>query len=115
MHAVFRSSVSTCKSINTSLLLQHVEGITAQRNTYRIQSIDGSVVSYETLCREGDKHFAVISIVAGEAFDDGELDQTSLHWACTPKQGGAWEGPPPGWKTEPDSSLDAGKLSANHI
>jgi len=92
------------------LLLQHIEGMTPQRNTFRIQSIDGSVVSYETLCKEGDKHFAVISIVGGEAFDDGELDETSLHWACTPKQGGAWEGPPPGWKTEPDSSLDAGKL-----
>lgn len=92
------------------LLLQHIEGMTPQRNTFRIQSIDGSVVSYETLCKEGDKHFAVISIVGGEAFDDGELDETSLHWACTPKQGGAWEGPPAGWKTEPDSSLDAGKL-----
>ncbi|DBA81104.1 TPA: COP9 signalosome complex subunit 8 [Trebouxia sp. C0005] len=87
---------------------QHIEGMTPQRNTFRIQSIDGSVVSYETLCKEGDKHFAVISIVGGEAFDDGELDETSLHWACTPKQGGAWEGPPAGWKTEPDSSLDAG-------
>jgi len=68
------------------------------------------VVSYKTLCKEGDKHYAVISIVGGEAFDDGELDETSLHWACTPKQGGPWEGPPPGWKTEPDSSLDAGEL-----
>ena len=88
-----------------------MEGVDSQRNVYRIQSIDGSLASYETLCKEGDRYFAVISIVCGEAFDDGALDETSLHWACTPQQGGDWEGPPPGWTTEPDSSHDAGKPS----
>lgn len=89
--------------------MQLVEGSSPQISTFRIQSIEGSLVSHEALCKEGDRHFAVISIVCGEAFDDGALEDTSLHWACTPRQGGAWEGPPPGWTTEPDSSLDAGK------
>ena len=88
---------------------QRVDGTMPQRTTFRIQSIDGSLVSYESLSQEADKHYAVVTIVCGEAFDDGALDETSLHWACTQQQGGAWEGPPPGWTTEPDSSLDAGK------
>ena len=89
--------------------MQVVEGSSPQTSTFRIQSINGSLVSHEALCKEGERYFAVISIVCGEAFDDGALDDTSLHWACTPRQGGPWEGPPPGWTTEPDSSLDAGK------
>ena len=86
-----------------------MEGREPQQCTFRIQSIDGSLVSHETLCKEGDRHFAVISIACGEAFDDGALDESSLHWACTPRQGGPWEGPPPGWRTDPSNSQDAGK------
>ena len=86
-----------------------MEGRAPQQCTFRIQTVDGSLVSRETLCKEGDKHFAVISIACGEAFDDGALDDSSLHWACTPRQGGPWEGPPPGWMTDPSNSLDAGK------
>ncbi|KAL3137436.1 COP9 signalosome complex subunit 8 [Trebouxia sp. C0010 RCD-2024] len=88
---------------------QAVENSSPETSTFRIQSIDGSLVSHEALCKDGDRHFAVISIACGEAFDDGALDESFLHWACTPRQGGPWEGPPPGWTTEPDSSLDAGK------
>ena len=89
-------------------VLQLVEGRAPQQCVFRIQSIDGSLVSHETLCKEGDMHFAVISIACGEAFDDGALDESSLHWACTPRQGGPWEGPPPGWTTDPSNSQDAG-------
>ena len=87
---------------------QPVKGIQPQKNSFRIQSIDGSLVSHETICQEGDTHFAVISIACGESFDDGALDETSLHWAVAPGQGQPWKGPPPGWHTEPDSSEDAG-------
>ena len=66
--------------------LQLVKGAKPERSVYRIQSIDGSVVAHETVCQEGIQHFAVITIVAGEAFDDGALEETSLHWACTPRQ-----------------------------
>ena len=86
-----------------------MEGRAPQQCTFRIQSIDGSLVSHETLCKEADRHFAVISIACGEAFDDGALDESSLHWACTPRQGGPWEGPPPGWTSDASNSQDAGE------
>lgn len=88
--------------------LQLVPGIQPQTSSFRIQSIDGSLVSHETVCQEADQYYAVISIACGEAFDDGELDETSLHWAVAAGQGQPWEGPPAGWHTDPDSSEDAG-------
>lgn len=87
---------------------QQLKGTSPQRSTYRIQSIDGSVVAHESVCKEGSQYFAIITMAAGEAFDDGALDETSLHWACTPRQGGPWQAPPPGWTTEPSNSHDAG-------
>lgn len=97
------------------LLLQPVKGIQPQTSSFRIQSIDGSLVSHETICQEADKYYAAITIACGAAFDEGELEQTSLHWAVASGQGQPWEGPPAGWHTDPDSSEDAGQLTPCHL
>eukprot|EP00192_Tetraselmis_astigmatica_P006552 CAMPEP_0117678226 /NCGR_PEP_ID=MMETSP0804-20121206/17184_1 /TAXON_ID=1074897 /ORGANISM="Tetraselmis astigmatica, Strain CCMP880" /LENGTH=797 /DNA_ID=CAMNT_0005487599 /DNA_START=119 /DNA_END=2509 /DNA_ORIENTATION=- len=62
-----------------------------------------------TGCNLNGQKTAVVCIAA-QRFSpaSSKLDGTVVHWACEKSPGGNWYPPPPGWRTDPDWSIDAG-------
>ena len=88
-----------------ALCLLQVRSVTS---SFRLTPVRGSLAAHMTTLSDNGRLCAAITIAVAEDFRDGALDGLMLHWACAPRQGGAWQTIPGGWRTDPDNSRDAG-------
>ncbi|KAK9830544.1 hypothetical protein WJX72_012386 [[Myrmecia] bisecta] len=76
-------------------------------HSYRIEGVAGSLVAHVALCQEAGTFCAAVSVAAAEAFPDGLLDGSTLHWACSQRESGAWQTPHEGWSADQEGSSQA--------